>query len=70
MMEYIVISLWIVYPASLRGRLNRGSVLCSAGFRNWLDEVWKDYIHKVPVILHGNLQRESHRLYDPPTLVT
>jgi hypothetical protein len=30
----------------------------------------QDYIHKVPVILHNNLQRESHKPYDPPTSVT
>ena len=24
--------------------------------------VWKDYIHKVPFVLHDNLQRESHKL--------
>jgi len=28
------------------------------------------YIHKVTAILHDNLQRESHKLYDPPTTVT
>jgi len=27
-------------------------------------------MHKVPVILHDNLQRESHKPYGPPTSVT
>ena len=27
-------------------------------------------IHNVPVILHDNLQRESHKPYAPPTTVT
>jgi hypothetical protein len=32
--------------------------------------VYQDYIHKVPIILHDNLQRESHKPYGPPTSVT
>ena len=28
------------------------------------------YIHKVPVILHEDLQHEAHKRYDPPTSVT
>ena len=32
--------------------------------------VWHDYVHKVPVSLHDNLQRQSHESYDPPTSVT
>jgi hypothetical protein len=34
------------------------------------DELQQDYIHKVPVILHDNLQRESHKTYGTPTSVT
>jgi len=30
-------------------------------------DVKQDYIHKVPVILYDNLQRESHEPYSPPT---
>jgi len=29
-----------------------------------------NYIRKVPVILHDNLQRQSHKPYCPPTSVT
>jgi hypothetical protein len=29
-----------------------------------------DYIHKVSLIIHDNLQRESHKPYGPPTSVT
>jgi hypothetical protein len=32
--------------------------------------VWKGYVYKVRVILHGNLHRESHNLHGPPTSVT
>jgi hypothetical protein len=32
--------------------------------------VWQDYIHNVPIILHDNLQRGSHKPYGPPTSVT
>jgi hypothetical protein len=32
--------------------------------------VCKDYVHKFPVSLHDNLQRESHKLYGPPTTIT
>ena len=32
--------------------------------------LWQDYINKAPVILHGNLQWESHAPYGPPTSVT
>jgi len=32
--------------------------------------VCKDYIHKFPVILLDNLQRESHKPYGPPPSVT
>ena len=28
---------------------------------------YQDYIHRVPLILRDNLQRESHKTYDPPT---
>jgi hypothetical protein len=30
----------------------------------------QDYVHKVPVILIDNLQRDSHKPYSPPTSVT
>jgi hypothetical protein len=30
----------------------------------------QDYIHKVPVILHDNLQRHSHKPDGPPPTVT
>jgi hypothetical protein len=32
--------------------------------------LWQDYIHKVPVIMHDNLQGQSHKTYSPPTSVT
>jgi hypothetical protein len=32
--------------------------------------IYHYYIHKVPVILHDNLQRESHKPYGPPSSVT
>ena len=32
--------------------------------------IWQDYVHKVPVILYDNLQRESHTPHAPPTTVT
>ena len=35
-----------------------------------ISEVLQDYVHKLPVILHDNLQRESCKLYDPSALVT
>jgi hypothetical protein len=35
----------------------------------WLS-IWRYYIYKVSVILHDNLQRESHKPYAPPTWVT
>ena len=59
------VSLW-----RLGGVLNRVSVIRSAGFRYWLTEIQQDYFHKVPFILHGYLQRESHEPYAPPTSVT
>jgi hypothetical protein len=31
--------------------------------------LWQDYVHKVPVILHDNLQRESHKSYGRPISV-
>ena len=33
-------------------------------------DLYQDYIHKVPVILHDDRQRESHKPYGPPTSVT
>jgi hypothetical protein len=33
-------------------------------------QLYQDYIHKVPVVLHDNLQREYHQHYGPPTSVT
>ena len=32
--------------------------------------VHQDYIHKMPLVLHDNLQHESHKPYGPPTTVT
>ena len=32
--------------------------------------IYQDYVHKVPVILHGYFQHEFHKLYSPPTSVT
>jgi hypothetical protein len=32
--------------------------------------LYQDYIHKVSVILHDSLQRESDKPYGPPTSVT
>jgi hypothetical protein len=32
--------------------------------------LWRDYIHKVSVTLHYNLQRQSRQLYGPPASVT
>jgi hypothetical protein len=32
--------------------------------------VEQDYVHKVPLILHVNIQREYHNPYAPPTSVT
>jgi hypothetical protein len=36
---------------------------------NAIIEVWQDYIHRVPVIMHDNLQRESCKRYVPRTAV-
>jgi len=33
-------------------------------------KVWRDYIQKVPVILHNKFHRECHNTYGPPTSVT
>jgi hypothetical protein len=33
-------------------------------------KVQQDYIHKVPIIFHDNLQRQSCKRYDPTTSVT
>ena len=30
----------------------------------------QDYIHKIPVILHDNLHRQSHKANAPPPKVT
>jgi hypothetical protein len=35
-----------------------------------ISQVRQDYIHKVPVILYDNLQRESHKPYRRRTSVT
>jgi hypothetical protein len=37
---------------------------------NVISEVWRDYSHRVPVIIHDNLQRESCKGYVPRTSVT
>jgi len=37
---------------------------------NAISEVWQDYIHRVPVVMHDNFQRESCKRYFPRTPVT
>jgi hypothetical protein len=36
---------------------------------NTISEVWQDYIHRVPVIMHDNLQRKSCKRCYPRTSV-
>ena len=38
--------------------------------RSHCNRVQQDYIYKIPISLHANLQREPHNPYFPPTSVT
>jgi len=37
---------------------------------NAISEVWQDYIHRVPVVMHDNFQREACKRYFPRIPVT
>ena len=48
----------------------RASFMLVSTESTFAHQVQQEHIHKVPVILHDDLQRESHTRYVPPTPVT
>jgi hypothetical protein len=62
--------MFVIRDTLFKGTKKCSSVLNTGAACSSQTVVWQDYIHKVPVSLHYNLQHESHKPYCPPTSVT
>jgi hypothetical protein len=58
----ILVTIGLVQPGASLGHRNPSG-------NGWDRNVLGDYIHKVPVFWHDNLQCESRKTHDPPTSV-